>query len=77
VELECHAPIEVIRERVLLREQRRDDASEADLGVALALRRRRQPWPEAHPIDTTLPRDAQLACALGHVRDTPVPAYAR
>lgn len=77
VELECHAPTEVIRERVLAREQRRDDLSEADLGVALALRRRRQPWPEAHPIDTTLPGDVQLAYALGLVRDTPVPAGAR
>jgi len=73
VELECHAPADVIRERVLQREHLRNDASEAGPSVARVLGRRRQPWPEAHPIDTTLAADAQLACALRHVAETPVP----
>jgi len=76
VELECHAPTDVIRARVLQRESHRNDLSEAGLSVARALQRRRRPWPEAHPIDTTLSEDAQLACALRHVSDTPVPADA-
>jgi aminoglycoside phosphotransferase family enzyme/predicted kinase len=73
VELECHAPQDVIRERVRRRGRRRDDLSEADVSVARALYGRRQPWPEAHRIDTTEPEDAQLACALRHVSETPVP----
>ena len=77
VELECHAPTDVIRERVLERERRQNDVSEAGLSVARALHRRQQPWPEAHPIDTTLSEDAQLVCALRHLSDTPVPADGR
>lgn len=73
VELECHAPADVVRERVRERERRQDDLSEAGPGVAEALRRRRTPWPQAHPIDTTLTQEAQLAGALRHIRDTPVP----
>jgi uncharacterized protein len=74
VELECHAPADVMGERVQARERRRDDVSEAGLSVSRALRRRRQPWPEAHQIDTTLSEDAQLARALRHISDTPVGA---
>ena len=74
VELECHTPKDVVRERVLDRECRRNDVSEAGLTVARALDRRQQPWPEAHPIDTTLSEDAQLVCAMRHVREAPVAA---
>ena len=77
VELECHAPTDVIRERVLERERRRNDVSEAGPTVAPALHRRQQPWPEAHPIDTTLSEDAQLVCALRHLSEAPVPADRR
>ena len=72
VELECHAPTDVIRARVLQRRRRRDDASEAGPAVALALRRRQQPWPTAHPIDTTMSAEAQLVRCLRHVGKSPI-----
>jgi uncharacterized protein len=76
VELECHAPTDVIRERVQQRERHRKDVSEAGLAIAGVLQRRQQPWPEAYSIDTTLSEEAQLVCALRHVVKTPVPADA-
>jgi aminoglycoside phosphotransferase family enzyme/predicted kinase len=72
VEFECVAPEGTVQDRVRRREARHDDPSEADVGIARMLGDRRDPWPQAHAIDTTQPHDVQLASALARVHEIPV-----
>lgn len=55
VELRCDAPFEVVAERVRLRRAAGQDASDATLDVAVALRERFEVWPEAFLLDTSQP----------------------
>lgn len=51
-QLRCDLPEDVALDRIERRLAVGDDASDVDLDVARALRRRTGPWPEARPIDT-------------------------
>ena len=53
IELECHAPDEVVSERLLTRTKRGGDASDADLTIAHAMSLQTAPWPSAITLDTT------------------------
>ena len=52
-ELNCTVDEEVARDRILERSERGTDASDADFEVARQMAKRFEPWPGAHPIDTT------------------------
>ena len=68
VQLECRAPVEVAASRADRRRQSGHDASEADGAVSLTLAQARSPWPEAVPVNTTLPIGAAFDVAANAVR---------
>ena len=55
VELRCELPAAEADARIERRRREGTDASDADSGVARAMRRRADPWPEAAPVDTLPP----------------------
>ncbi|MEO0495520.1 MAG: AAA family ATPase, partial [Actinomycetota bacterium] len=71
VELECHLDPEIAGERVAERLAAGDDTSDATPEIVTLLASRRDPWPEATPLDTTGPLDATLALASAAVTRLP------
>ena len=72
--LDCNAPLPTLMERVALRDQRADDASEADADVLVHQMETAEPlqraeWPFVVPCDTTaLPPDAAPATVVRELR---------
>lgn len=60
VELECTVDPAVARTRVSDRRRRGEDASDATSDVVDLIARRRDAWPEAHPLDTSRPLEDLL-----------------
>jgi predicted kinase len=59
------APAAVADERARAREQAHTDASDATTALTGALRARFEPWPDAMPLDATLPTHVLAATLLG------------
>lgn len=62
--LECVAPVDVARSRILTRQAAGDDLSEATPDVAVEMAGSYDPWPEAVRVDTLRPPAESLATAL-------------
>lgn len=60
-QLVCQAPLPLAQERVTTRAQRGVDPSDATAAVAARFAEHQVPWPEAHPVDTTLAPEAVLS----------------
>ena len=65
VELRCVLPATTADDRVRRRRIEGDDPSDADPGVAAAMRELIAPWPTASEVDTSGPRTAALEQAIG------------
>jgi len=70
VELCTVAPLEVTEARIERRRREGTDASEATVEVARRLAARRDPWPTAQELDTTLPPEDVAAIAEHRVEQT-------
>lgn len=64
VALECVAPLDVARGRILSRQAAGGDLSDATAEVAAAMAASYDPWPEAVKVDTVRPQADSLATAL-------------
>jgi aminoglycoside phosphotransferase family enzyme/predicted kinase len=69
VELRCELDAAVADDRLRRRATRGGDASDADAGVAAAMRQRAAPWPTASVIDTSGSHDAAVDQAVAEVVD--------
>ena len=67
VELQVDAPPAVAAERIAARRAAGGDASDATVDVAVHLRRRFDPWPEAVVVDTTRPLGECVRQALAQL----------
>ena len=68
IEIECHAPPEVVAERLLTRAGTGSDASDADLTISRAMSSRLAPWPTALSLDTGGELDDVIREALAAVQ---------
>jgi aminoglycoside phosphotransferase family enzyme/predicted kinase len=68
IALRCDAPEDVAGARIAERRRIANDASDATVAVATAMRARFAPWPGAHVVDTTRSLDASVAAAVQAAR---------
>jgi hypothetical protein len=68
IALRCDAPEPIAAVRVDERRRAANDASDANVAIAAAIRARFSPWPGAQVIDTTRSVDASVAAAVHAVR---------
>lgn len=73
VELECRVAPEVARQRVARRRIDADGGSDATPEVVDHLAARREPWPEAHTLDTAAPADQTIATSVARIVELPLP----
>jgi Uncharacterized protein conserved in bacteria len=66
VELRCHAPVGITRERLVTRAASGADASDASIMVAERMAATDEPWPSAVTIDTAQSPDEVTTAALAH-----------
>lgn len=76
VAIECRADPSIIRQRAS-RKKDREDLSEVTPALASVLQSRRDPWPAAHAVDTTVPAATLLRRCKDIIRDTPLPPESR
>jgi len=67
VELRCECPATIAEARIEHRNRAGTDASEATVEVARTLATSADPWPGAHPIDTSEPLTRALSAALTRI----------
>jgi len=67
VELRCECPAAIAEARIEHRNRAGTDASEATVEVARTLATSADPWPGAHPIDTSEPLTRTLSAALTRI----------
>jgi hypothetical protein len=76
VAIECRADPSIVRQRAS-RKKRREDLSEVTPALASVLQSRRDPWPAAHAIDTTVPAATLVRRCGRMIRETPLPPESR
>jgi aminoglycoside phosphotransferase family enzyme/predicted kinase len=76
VAIECRADPSIVRQRAS-RKKRREDLSEVTPALASVLQSRRDPWPAAHAIDTTVPAATLVRRRGRMIRETPLPPESR